>query len=289
MANHKSVKLPKQAVEAVLWLLFALISFFVLSKVFMAPGFHKATIESLSDKEIAVMTLAASSAATSTYISLLPSDIGTPIANQIAALTPKFIMILGAIVLQKVLVQVVGYISFSIIIPFACMLGIAYSFIREKILRDTAIKLVILGIVIFTIIPAGIRVSDLLYETNQASINAAIEAVEQNEKDIENQKKEINEEDSNWMEKIAYYLTRATSKIGNAISLILQRAENTLMALIETVAVMIIITCIIPIIVVLVFFWILNLLFRFDMGKVIRSSSIVKKPNNLDQLDEDIE
>lgn len=50
----------------------------------MSPDFHKATIDSLEEKEKAVIALAASSAATSTLISLIPDDIGTPIANQIA-------------------------------------------------------------------------------------------------------------------------------------------------------------------------------------------------------------
>lgn len=289
MTNRQSRHILRQAVEVIAWITIALLSYFVLSNVFMSPVFHKATIDSLEEKEKAVMALAASSAATSTLISLIPDDIGTPIANQIAALTPKFIIILGAIVLQKVLVGVVGYISFSIIIPFACMLGIAYSFIREKILRDTAIKLVILGLVILAIIPAGVRVSDLLYETSQASINEAIVAAEQNEKDIEEKKQEIIEEDRNWIEKIEYYLFNVTSGIGRMISQILKLAENTLLALIEAVAIMVITTCVIPIIVVLVFFWIVNLLFGFDMGKIIKNSSFARTHDNMNLLDEEIE
>ena len=290
MTKQHSPKLPKgKVIELITWLVIGLVSFFIVSKYVSAPDYNAAVIESLTTKEKTVMALVSSSAATSTMISMLPDDIGSPIANQIAALTPQFIVILGAIVLQKVLLGVVGYLSFSIIIPFSCFLGFVSVFVKEKILKDTAIKLLVLGIIVFAIIPAGVKVSDMLYATSQETINEARATLEKNEKYIEEQKKEMDEADKNWFDKIGTYLANTTSKIGNSISQILKKAEFTLMALIEIVAVLIISTCIIPIVVVLVFCWIVNLLFHIDIGKKVMNSSLVKNFNRLNQYDEDIE
>jgi hypothetical protein len=109
----------------------ALLSIFVVSKIVTAPSFNAATIKSLDDKKVTVMKLAAAAAASSTAISLIPGDTAMPIANQIAELSPYFIAVLGAILLEKMLIAVVGYVSFTFIIPSACFLGATYLYIRK--------------------------------------------------------------------------------------------------------------------------------------------------------------
>ena len=98
-------------------LLISLLSIFVVSKIVTQPDFNASTVQSLNDKEYSVMKLAAAAAAASTALSLIPGDASMPIANQIAELAPYFILILGSILLEKMLVSVVGYISFTYIIP----------------------------------------------------------------------------------------------------------------------------------------------------------------------------
>lgn len=288
MTILKFLKSHDQVTKSTILLFVALLSYFVVSNYVMTTGFHTATIESLNEKEITVIALAGSTAASSTLISLIPSKAAENIANQIGQLTPYFIMILGAIVLQKVLVGVVGYISFSIIIPFACALGVAYVYLKESFLRDIAIKLFIFGIILFAIIPTGVRLSDLLYETSQSSIQETIRAAEQNEKYVEDKKEDMYKEDRNWMEKVESYIANATSKIANEISQMIKNGENLLTAFLQSVTVMIITTCVIPIVVVLFFVWIVNLLFGFDMGKMAKSIPFVRSQNKTNQLEEDI-
>ncbi len=264
MKEHINTMFTKRTIALIALILIALFSIFVVSKVVTAPDFNASTIKSLDDKKVTVMMLAGTAAASSTIISLIPGDTAMPIANQIAELTSYFIVILGAILLEKMLIAVVGYLSFTFIIPAACFLGILYLYIKKVELRNLAIKLAIFGIILFVAIPASIQVSDLIYDSNQATIEQTITAVEQNRANIEEKKQDLSTEDKNWVEKAVDYVSNVPSKIGNGISAMVKEGEDMLTAFIDAIAVMIITTCVIPIVVILIFAWIIKILFSFE-------------------------
>ena len=60
------------------------------------------------------------------------------------------------------------------------------------------------------------------------------------------------------------YLSGFTSKIGNDISDMLKKGEDTLTAFLDAIAVLIIISCVVPIVVILIFVWIIKIFFGFD-------------------------
>lgn len=268
MLEQSKYQFSKRTLIAVVLLIIALLSIFVVSKVVTAPDFNEATDNSLDDKKVTVMKLAATAAASSTALSLIPGDVATPIANQIAELTTYFIVILGAILLEKILIAVVGYLTFGFIIPMACLFGIIYLYVKSDILRNLAIKLAIFGIVIFMTIPVSIKTSDLIYESYQSSVEQTIETANQNKEEIDAKKKDFAEEDKNWMDKVGDYISNVTSKIGNDISTIVKKGEDTLAAYLDAIAVLIITSCVIPIIVLIIFALIIKILFSFDSAKV---------------------
>lgn len=250
--------------KVILLVVTVLLSFFV-AKVVSNPSFNAATIASLDDKKATVLKLAASSAASSTALSLLPGDVATPIANQLASLTSYFIVVLSAILLEKMLVSVVGYVSFTYIIPAACTSGILYLFFKKDVFKTIGIKLAIFGIVIFMAIPASIKVSDLIYSSQQARVEQTVEIAEKNEEYITDKKDELAKEDKNWFSKIGDYWAGLTSKIGLGVSDIVKKGENSLNNFLDATAILIITTCIIPIIVILLFVWMIKILFNFDI------------------------
>lgn len=264
-------KIPKRTILLITLILIALLSRFVISTIVTSPDFNKVTMESLDDKKIIVLKLAATAAASSTAISLIPGDVAMPIANQIAELTPYFIVILGAILLEKMLMSVVGYVSFNFIIPFACLLGILYLYIKKEVIGNLAIKLAIFGIVIFMAIPTSIQVSDLIYESYEASIEQTLETANQNKEYIEEKKNDLYQEDQNWMEKVGDYFSNFTSKIGSNISEMIKKGEDTLSSLLDTIAVLVITSCVIPIVVILIFAWVIKILFSFDISGLFSS------------------
>lgn len=261
--NTNSITLNRNK-KVVLLVVTVLLSFFV-AKVVSNPSFNAATIASLDEKKATVLKLAASSAASSTALSLLPGDVATPIANQMASLTSYFIIVLSAIVLEKMLVAVVGYVSFTYIIPAACTFGILYLFFKKEVFKNLGIKLAIFGIVIFMAIPASIKVSDLIYSSQQARVEQTVEIAEKNEEFITDKKDELAKEDQNWFSKIGDYWAGFTSKIGLGVSDIVKKGENSLNNFLDATAILIITTCIIPIIVILLFVWLIKILFNFEM------------------------
>ena len=263
-------KIPKRTILLITLILIALFSRFVISTMVTSPDFNKGTMESLDDKKVIVLKLAATAAASSTAISLIPGDVAMPIANQIAELTPYFIVILGAILLEKMLMSVVGYVSFNFIIPFACLLGILYLYIKKEVIGNLAIKLAIFGIVIFMAIPTSIQVSDLIYESYEASIEQTLETANQNKEYIEEKKNDLYQEDQNWMEKVGDYFSNFTSKIGSNISEMIKKGEDTLSSLLDTIAVLVITSCVIPIVVILIFVWVIKILFSFDISGLFK-------------------
>ena len=284
MGEHITMKFSKRTKLLIALLLIALFSIFVVSRIVTTQDFNSATIKSLDDKKVTVLKLAATAAASSTALSLIPGDVATPIANQIAKLTSYFILILGAILLEKILIAVVGYVSFTFIIPSSCVLGIFYLYIKKEILRNLAIKLAIFGIAIFTAIPVSIKVSDLIYDSYQASIEQTVETAEKNKEYIEEKKKDLSAKDQNWIEKIGDYLSDLTSQIGKDISSMVQKGEDTLTAFLDAIAVMIITSCVIPIVVILIFAWIIRILFGFDSNRSLTNfrEKLHKEQHDLD-------
>jgi predicted PurR-regulated permease PerM len=153
------------------------------------------------------------------------------------------------------------------IIPFACFLGILSNFIKKDALRNLAKKLAVFGLILFAAIPASIHVSDLLYDNYQASIQQTIDTEEQNMEYIEDKKEDFSKEDQNLIEKFEKFISNVTSKIGNDISTMANKGDETLFSFLDAIAILIITTCVIPIVVILIFAWAIKIIFGFDTLK----------------------
>ncbi|MDM8533723.1 hypothetical protein QUF55_03365 [Clostridiaceae bacterium HSG29] len=265
----------KKIIALIILIIIALVSFFHISDFVTKPEFNKSTIESLDEKKETVMRLTLAAATSSTALSLIPGDTAMPIANQIANLSSYFIVILAAILLEKMLIAVVGYVSFTYIIPFACFMGILYVYTRKEVLLNIAIKMAIFGIVLFLAIPASIQISNLIDESYQVSLNQNLEIVEQNKEDIEENDNEV-PEDKSWKEKLGGYVSKVTSKVENKVNETVNKGEELLGAFLDAIAVLIITSCVIPIVVILIFIGSIKILFSFNVKGI---SNLFQKQN----------
>lgn len=100
--------------QIVLPLILALISIFVITGYASSVKTHAGTISSLDEKKSTVMELtAATSAAASAAITVIPGDVATPIADKLADLSSYFLVVLSAIYLEKFLVTILGIAAFQ--------------------------------------------------------------------------------------------------------------------------------------------------------------------------------
>lgn len=241
----------RKLVAAGVLLVVGLVSFFWLAKTTADPAFHAASIAALDEKKVTAMELTAATAAGSVAISAVPGDATTPIANQISELSGYLLIVVGAIMLEKLLLSLTCYAAFQFLIPIACVLGIVYLFAHIEWCRVLARKLALFGIVICLIVPASIQVTRIVDETFQIqqTVDDAEQAVEQ---------PADTEEEGSWFSQIGEAITGTVSDA-------VDQAEAALSRFIDAVAALLITTCVIPIAVLLFFAWVTKLIFGIEM------------------------
>lgn len=248
----------KKLAKAVIPLLIALISVFVISKYAASPEFHAKTIQSLDDKKVTVMELAAASTAASAAITLLPGDTATPIADKLADLSSYFLVVICAIYLEKYLVTITGYTAFTIPIPVACIAYSIYVFSKNTTLLVLAKKLAVFGLAIVLIIPASVKVSDMIEATYQSSIEETLDTAKQTTEEIENNTETAPEADKNDEGFLSGIISGVKDTVSSVTEGITTKVENVLNNFIDALAVMLITTCVIPIVVLLFFIWLVK-------------------------------
>ena len=291
----------KKRIAAVVLLLVAILSVTVIGKYASAPENHQKTIASLDEKKQTVMELTAASTVTSALITLLPGDTATPIAEKMADVSGYLLIVLCAIYLEKYLVTITGYVAFTYLIPAACVLWILNLFFANATVRKLAAKLAVFGIAIFLVVPASVKISDLIGDTYQAQIEATIEDAKSTQNILENSdpgndtgeaeigtgtteaatantQEKTNSESgsvSNIFDWAKDAFSSAKDSVANVVENVtisteelVQKVENSLNHFIEAVAVMIITSCVIPMLVLLLFFWMVKIVLDVDLGGV---------------------
>ena len=252
----------KKAALAALLVLAALLSIFAVGKRASDPAYHQASIDALAET---VLELTAASTAASAAITLLPGDTATPIAEKLADLSGYFLIVLCAIFLEKYLLTITSYVSFTILIPAACALGIAALF-SEKLraaLGKLAWHLLLFALAIAFVIPAGVKVSSMIEDTYRASIEETIANAEQTTEDI--QSATSGETDEGEKSGLSGLFSKVTEGITGAATAAVGQLKTVLNRFIEALAVMLVTSCLIPILVLLFFAWLVKLMLGIDL------------------------
>lgn len=295
--------IKQKCITAAVLLLVAILSITVVGKYVSAPENHQKTIASLDEKKQTVMELTAASTVTSALITLLPGDTATPIAEKMADVSGYLLVVLCAIYLEKYLVTITGYVAFTYLIPIACGLWILNLAFENATVRKLAAKLAVFGLAISLVVPASVKISDLIGDTYQAQIEATIEDARNTQSILENsgvvddtnatettgtteasetvtgnvQEKENNNSGSvsNIFDWAKDAISGAKDSVANVVENVtistedlVQKVEDSLNHFIEAVAVMIITSCVIPMLVLLLFFWMVKIVLDVDLSGV---------------------
>lgn len=255
----------------------ALLSIFLLSGIFSSPDTYQAINSTLDEKKNNVMTLAASTTAASAAISLLPGDTGSGIANKLVDLTSYFLVILAVIYLEKFLLTTFGFVAFAFMIPASCALFAIALFSRagtrlKANLQQIGAKVLALAIALMLVVPVSVWVTDNVDESFEQSLTNAAAATEAATQEIEASTQEAaqveNQEDKGFFENIADSIkdgwTSLTSKAEDALNSL----ANQLNIMVDTIAVMIVTSCLVPLLVLALFLWLIKVITGVDYGGV---------------------
>lgn len=236
----------KKIMIAALLLLLAVVSFTVIAPWAGDPANHQHSIEQTDARIESVIKLSGGAAATSATLSMLPGDMCTPLADQLAELASYFLLILSMIYLEKALISLSGFIAFSCLIPIACIFVAAAVMTKKKAFTTIAAKMTLIGIIIFLIVPASVKLSDMVYQTQADKVNNAVE--EYDELEIEG------DSESGLLNEFSTITTGTVDKITAFID-----------DLLESLAVMIVTSCVIPILVFAFLVWLVKTIFSSNI------------------------
>ncbi len=270
-------------VTAGVLLVLALLSIFVLARVAIDPGLLGGVRDSLNDQQATVGGLAAGATALSAALSLVPGESLAPLANQLADVSGWFVVIIAAIILQKILITVAGPIAFGLIVPLACALGIVAAYSRRPGFRAMGIRFAAFGLVLCFAVPASIVISNALTNTYADLSSAAAAADDAADKasaaasaktaEAEDAAKAEGDNDDSLLDTIGDWISGAADKVGDALGSALTSlneikddAVDALNSYMEKFALLIVTTCVMPLLVMLLLGWVIKLLFSVDLA-----------------------
>ena len=226
------------------------------------PATYAHTIEVLDRNRTTVLGLSAASAAASAAVSTLPDDMCSSIAEQLSEFTSWFMVILGFIYLEKYLLTILGAAACYVLFPVGCGAFLIDCFFPKNSLKTFGARLVILGLVLTLVIPGSVWISDQIHAVYSESIEITVEsanAVSDNlfgETDVEE-----TEGKTTVIDKAKELLSNMTGSAAKVI----EQFKNVLNRFIEAIAVMIVTTCLIPVLVILFFVWVVKTLFNIPI------------------------
>ena len=191
--------------------LVAVISFTKIAPFAADPENHKHTIEQTDERIASVMALSGGAAATS-----------------------------------ATLISLSGYITFMGLIPLACVFMCIMVATGRRTYSRTAGKIALIGIIIFLIVPASVKLSDMVYQTQATQVNTTIEEYNNLEIEGDSESGLFNE-----------FTTITTETIDRITSFI----DN----LMESLAVMIVTSCVIPLLVFFFLVWLVKTIFSANI------------------------
>ena len=252
--NEKQLD-PEKVTNIALPILLCIVSL-IVGFFFVTPKNSGRYISYLDDKKTTVLELTAASTAASVAVSMVPGDAGTPIAEKLADLSGYSMLILCALFLEKYLVTITGAAAFRFLIPGCCLLYLAGVFNPKwENFKPIARKVGAFALVLYFIIPVSVETSKMIEKTYQDSIQETINTAKEDAAEIQDYAGS-SEDESLW--------SKFISTIEGGVSGITAQFEQTLNNFIEAIAVLIVTSCVIPILVLVFMVWIIRMTFGID-------------------------
>lgn len=266
---------PLQIGFIVLLIVAALVSEFALRPHFEQVETWGSTIEVIDAKKTNVLALTTSSLALSAAITAIPDDAGTPVAEQLSQLAGNLGIVLAVLYLEKYLLTILSFLSFGVLIPIVCVLfaislGIHGRLSTSRVLRVLGMRVLIVAAIAITVVPASVWVTQRVDETYQVSIaqeeaKAKAEAEEKAAKESKSKSKQ-KQENKSFLDQ----LVDGAAQLGSALSSGVQSLTDSVITqatnLIEGAIVMIVTSCLIPLLVLAAFLWMGHALLGIDVS-----------------------
>ena len=226
----------------VLCMLFSLL---VISPIMTNPALHSHTLSVIDRNKDKAMSLTATVTIGSTALSLLPDDTAAPLASELSDLSTPLLIIVCILYFEQFMFSPLQYIAFGILVPIALGMRIMYVYSARKSTLVLSKKLLLIALLCAAMIPSSAAITRMVEDTFAMSINGVNEKIAEVSKAFE----KIIGGDSNG--DILAFISNVAAGIGS----VFEFARESLGLLIDGVAILMITSCVIPVITALLFVW----------------------------------
>lgn len=251
----------------------ALLSGFVARPHFADTKTWDSTIEVIDQKKGNVLALTTSCVALSAGITALPGDTGTPVVEQLAQLSGNLGIVLAVLYLEKYLLTILWSVGLGILIPFALVLfavslGIHGRWSTSAVLRRVATRVLVVAVIGMALVPASVWVSQKVDETYQVSIEQTEQKATEASKtsSTKSEKKSETTENKNVLEQLTDGASSLLTSVTDSAKSMTDEVVQQVTDLIEGVIVMIVTSCVIPLLVLAAFLWLGHTLLGIDIS-----------------------
>lgn len=263
--------LKEKAIIAGILAAIALVSLIFLANLASSPETYQGIYTTLDEKKLNVMGLATTTTAASAAISALPNDMGTPIADKLVDFSSYFMVILAVIYLEKFLLTTLGFLGFGILIPVACALFAVAVFLRRGTLTRVNLqrlgtKLAAFGLALALVVPVSVWLTDNVDDTFDESLAASNAAAQEATEQLEESTQEQAQEDPGLLGGIANAVQEGWNGLTQGAQQALDSLGEQLNTMIDTLAVMIVTSCLIPLLVLILFLQLVKIITGLDFG-----------------------
>lgn len=245
------------AIKILSLLLAAALSFFLAAPKLAESRFVRDSLDSLADSSNTVLELSAATLSASLAISALPDDFATPLADSLADMNIYFVAILAVLFLEKLLVQYGIRAAFAIFIPAACFVGLLFVATNRKILKSLAVRLCVLGLSVAFVVPCSTHITNIVASDLTAYVQETIAQAEDGTDKL-NEAMESGTGDKTIFETLSDLFQTAI----HGISDLMLHVRNTIRRCMNSIAILILTSCLIPLLTVFLLKWILEQLFQ---------------------------
>ena len=233
--------------------LIGVFSFFVVTSWMPDRGFIKDSLESVEESSNTVMKFSAATLSTSLAISALPDDFATPLADSLADMNIYFIAILVMLHFEQLLIRYGVKIAFAIAIPAACGIGILSILLKKELLKGIAARVAVLGLAVALVVPCSTHITNYVAADLTAYVENTIADTEDGADKL-NEAMEGGTEEQTIFEKLSDLFQTAINDMSNLMA----HFQNTIRKCMNSIAILILTNCLMPLLNFFILKWILK-------------------------------
>lgn len=256
----------KEKLAKILLLIFITVfSITVLANIVPDTEYMQETVEYLDESQSTVMTFSGTASATSLALSALPEDFATPLASTVSDLNTYFIFMFAVLFVEKLMVLEGTKLAFAYLIPITCILYGLFVLTEKEVFKNFGRKLLILGIAVILVIPVSTRFTNIVCKDYMVYVDETIAEADAGATKI-NEVMTTGDTEVGFFDKISAAFKNSIQGVSD----LLDYFNNVIKRCINSVAIMLVTTFVVPLLILFLFRWLLTELFalHFPMPRI---------------------